>query len=142
MPASPISGGAPAHILALNDDPSVLGLYRDLLEEEGYRVTTRSYVDHDLADIWQLAPDLIVLDYMWAEDDDAWSLLWLLCLDPQTAGLPLVLCTGAVREARRFAHQLEGLGVRVVLQPFDIGRLLAVITAALATGEDGPARDG
>lgn len=141
MSASLIPSGGPAHILALNDNPFVLSLYRDLLEDEGYRVTTRSYVDHDLSDIWQLAPDLIVLDYMWAQDDDAWSLLWLLCLDRQTAALPLVLCTGAVREARMVARQLERLGVRVVLQPFDIDRLLAVIAAALTTGEGEPARD-
>ena len=37
------------HVLAINNDLAVLGLFRELLEEEGYRVSTHPYVDHDLA---------------------------------------------------------------------------------------------
>jgi hypothetical protein len=37
------------HILAINNDPAVLALFRDLLEEAGYQVSTQNYVDRDLA---------------------------------------------------------------------------------------------
>ncbi|MDP9357202.1 MAG: hypothetical protein M3R02_18335, partial [Chloroflexota bacterium] len=56
----------PCHILAINNDLAVLTLFRDLLQDEGYRVSTQTYVDRDLAPIKQLCPDLIILDYMWA----------------------------------------------------------------------------
>jgi len=52
MPSSlsppPLDGYRP-HILAINNDPAVLALFRDLLEEAGYQVSTQNYVDRDLA---------------------------------------------------------------------------------------------
>lgn len=57
------------HILCINNDSAVPALFRDLLQEEGYRVSTRAYVDHDLKTINDLAPDLIVLDDMWSTED-------------------------------------------------------------------------
>ena len=44
----PLDGYRP-HILAINNDPAVLALFRDLLEEAGYQVSTQNYVDRDLA---------------------------------------------------------------------------------------------
>jgi DNA-binding response OmpR family regulator len=52
------------HITAINNDAAVLSLFRDLLEEEGYAVTTQAYLEKDLVAIARLAPDLIILDYM------------------------------------------------------------------------------
>ena len=72
MPSSlsppPLDGYRP-HILAINNDPAVLALFRDLLEEAGYQVSTQNYVDRDLAQFKALKPVLIVLDYMWANED-------------------------------------------------------------------------
>ena len=55
---------ASPHILAIDNDHAVLGLFRDLLEDEGYQVTTQVYVDKDIKVIEALSPDLIILDYM------------------------------------------------------------------------------
>ncbi len=52
------------HVLAINDNVDVLALFTELLEEEGYRVSTQVYVDKDLKAIEDLAPDLINLDDM------------------------------------------------------------------------------
>jgi hypothetical protein len=35
---------------------------------------------------------------MWASEDASWSLLPMLRMEPQTASIPIVLCTGAVPE--------------------------------------------
>lgn len=139
MPSPPASVGGSPHILAITADPFLLSLVHDLLCEEGYRVTTRSYVDHDLTDISQLAPDLIVLTYMWAYEDDSWSLLGLLSRDPGTAAIPLVLCTGEGREVTAFSGYLAERGVWVVREPVEIDRLLAVVAQALAAGRETPA---
>ena len=121
------------HVLVINNDPAVVAVLRDLLEDEGYRVTTRISPERDLDAIAALAPDLVVIDYMWAEDDGGWSLLQLLRLDRRTAGIPIVLCTGAVREVEALRGRLEELDVRVVLKPFNIDELAATIAEALAT---------
>jgi CheY-like chemotaxis protein len=132
--------GRRRHIVAINNDAMVLGLFRDLLEDEGYRVTTQTYLDKDLAALAQLAPDLIILDYMWAEEDNGWSYLQMLRMNPSTATIPIVLCTGAVREVEALASHLDDMAVQVVLKPFNIDRLVDVIAAALSS-EAAPAAE-
>jgi DNA-binding response OmpR family regulator len=119
------------HILCINNDLSVLALFRDLLEDAGYQVSTQPYVDRDLDAIKALQPDLIVLDYMWATEDASWSLLQMLRMDPTTAAIPIVLCTGAVREVEAMEGHLNAMGVNVVFKPFNIGHLLEAIRAQL-----------
>ncbi len=128
-----------AHILAMNDNQAVLALFREVLEDEDYRVSTQTYIDHDLEAIKAAAPDLIVLDYMWATEDASWSLLQMLRMDRETAAIPIVLCTGAAREVEALSGHLEDMGVRVVLKPFNIDQLAAVIAESLAaTGVPSP----
>jgi CheY-like chemotaxis protein len=115
--------------MAINNDVDVLRAFRDLLEDEGYRVTTQIYADRNLGAIVQLAPDLIILDYMWSSDDGGWSLLQMLRMDPRTAPIPIVLCTGAVREVEALKGRLDEMRVRVVLKPFNIDELTATIAA-------------
>jgi CheY-like chemotaxis protein len=115
------------HILAINNDLAVLGLFRDLLTDAGYEVSTQPYVDRDLDGIKTLQPELIVLDYMWATEDASWSLLQMLRMDPGTADIPIILCTGAVREVEAMEGHLESMGVTVVFKPFNIDQLLEAI---------------
>lgn len=122
----------PRHILAINNDADVLDLFRELLQDEGYRVTTQAYADKDLKAIVGLEPDLIVLDYMWPSDDAGWSLLQMLRMEPKTAKIPVVLCTGAVREVEALSGHLTEMRVGVILKPFDIDHLTAAIAEALA----------
>lgn len=131
---------ATRHILAIDDDDAIRSLVRDVLEDEGYRVSTLSATDKDLGPIIATAPDLIVLDYRWAEEDGGWLLLQLLRRDPRTAHLPVVLCTGAVTQVAALGGRLAGLRVAVVFKPFDITQLATAI-AALLTAEATP-RDG
>jgi DNA-binding response OmpR family regulator len=130
---SPLSpNGHQPHILAINNDPAVLALFRDLLQEAGYHVSLHPYVDHDLTEIHGLNPDLIVLDYMWAHEDDSWALLQLLRMDPATATIPIILCTGAVREVEALAPHFFEMGITVVLKPFNIDQLVDAIRERLA----------
>jgi CheY-like chemotaxis protein len=126
------SNGHQPHILAINHSTDLVDLLRDLLTDEGYRVTIQSHLERDLAQFNHLSPDLIMIDYMWATTDENWSLLQLLRLNPPTASTPIVLCTGAIKEAMELAEHLREMRVDVVLKPFDIERLLKVIAAALA----------
>jgi CheY-like chemotaxis protein len=123
--------GHQPHILAINNDPAVLSLFRDLLQEAGYQVSTQNYIDRDLDQIKALKPDLIVLDYMWATEDASWSLLQMLRMDPSTVAIPIVLCTGAVHEVKALEEHLVSMGVTVVLKPFNIDQLVDAIRERL-----------
>ena len=119
--------GRQPHILAINNEAAVLGVFRDLLEEEGFRVSTQTYIDRELEKIKAVVPDLIILDYMWADEDASWSLLQMLRMEPATAQIPIVLCTGAVREAAALQDHLLTMGVTVILKPFNIDQLVDAI---------------
>jgi CheY-like chemotaxis protein len=122
--------GRQPHVLLIDDTQEILDLMRDLLEEEGYRVTTaQAYLDLDK--IKALAPDLIVQDLLFEGMQElGWKFLTLVRLDPELARIPLVLCTAAVRTVNdpAMAEQLDRLGVRVVLKPFTIEDLLTALS--------------
>lgn len=119
------------HILAINDSHEVLEIFRLLLEEEGYRVTTMRYAFKEMAEIRLMKPDLIILDYMWAEEDSGWAMLQMLKLDRTTGAIPIILCTGAKKQVEELDGQLATMNVTVVLKPFDIDALLNAITRRL-----------
>ncbi len=123
--------GKQPHILSIDHTPDILSLLNDLLAEEGFRVTTWNHADKNLAEIVALAPDLITLDYMWSSADDDWSFLQLLRLDRRTAHVPIILCTGAVREVEALGPHLQSMGVAVVFKPFDIDQMIQAVRNAL-----------
>lgn len=119
------------HILAINDSEEVLALFRDLLEEEGYRVSTQLHMTKDLNEIAKLNPDAIILDYMWEREDSGWSLLQMLKMNPPTSSLPIILCTGAVKRIEELKPHLDEVNVRVVYKPFNIDELIEALCLAL-----------
>jgi CheY-like chemotaxis protein len=124
-----------AHVLIVNDTQTILDLTRDLLEAEGYRVST-SIETVDLARITALQPDLIVQDLLFAgqSQETGWKFLLLARLDPEIARIPLILCTAASRTVSdpAMAQNLDRLGVRVMLLPFTRDDLLTAVADELA----------
>ena len=62
--------GRQPHILVINDTQEILDLMQELLEDEGYRVTT-SVALLDITKIKTLAPDIIVQDLLFEGDPGA-----------------------------------------------------------------------
>jgi CheY-like chemotaxis protein len=125
--------GRQPHVLVVDDTQEILDLIKELLEEEGYRVTT-SMARLDLDKVKTLAPDIIIQDLLFEQTQElGWKFLILSQLDPELARIPLILCTAAVRTVNEpaMAEQLDRLGVRVVLKPFLIEDLLSAIAGAL-----------
>ena len=102
------------HILAINSSSDVLSMIRAFLCEEGYQVTTHLIHDRDIPLVADLAPELIILDYQEASDDDGWSTLQMLRLAPGTANIPIVLCTGAISHVEETRDHLRELGIEVL----------------------------
>jgi CheY-like chemotaxis protein len=121
--------GRQPHILIVNDTQEILDLMRELLEEQGYRVTS-SLALLDIDKVKTIAPDVIVQDLLFEGTQElGWKFLTLLRLDPVLARIPLVLCTAAVRTVTNpeMAEQLDLKGIRVVLKPFTIEDLLTTL---------------
>lgn len=136
-------GGAPAaagkadasvaesapHVLVLNDERDLLALFRAVLEDAGYRVTTLTYPVADLGDVHRLAPDAMVLDLLIGGEDLGWQFLQQLRLDRTAAAIPVLVCSAAVRMVDAVQPRLQAMGIEVLLKPFDIDDLLREVAA-------------
>lgn len=63
-----------AHILIVDDEPDIRGLLRDVLEDEGYRVSDAPDAEAARLLVAQQAPDAVLLD-IWMPGEDGLSLL-------------------------------------------------------------------
>jgi adenylate cyclase len=82
----------PAKILVVDDTPLNVKLLRDLLEAKGYAVVTAVNGDEALGKVAADRPDLVLLDVM-MPGLSGYDVCRRIREDPQTALLPVVLCT-------------------------------------------------
>lgn len=123
---------APTRVLVVNDTPEILDMFRVLLEEEGgYDVVLYSFAVMDMREIESVAPDLIILDYVFGRENLGWQMLQKLKMDRKTATVPVIICTAAIKEVQEIEGYLQAQGVRVVPKPFDIDTLLETVKLAL-----------
>lgn len=114
-------------ILAVDDDPDLLGLLGHALSPEGYRVACANSAAAALAAIRQEPPALVILD-LWLEDRAAgWRLLRRLRADPVTLDLPVVVASADIVAVRRYEAALRALGCAILEKPFDLDTLLAIV---------------
>lgn len=125
-----------ARILVVNDTQEILDMFRMLLEEEaGYEVVLYSYTIMDMQEIIHIAPDLIILDYIFGMERLGWQMLQKLRMSRKTAHIPVVICTAATRELQEIEGYLQVQGVRVVPKPFNIDMLLDAVERGLRDAE-------
>jgi DNA-binding response OmpR family regulator len=125
-----------ARIMVINDTQEILELFRDLLTEEGYEVSLYSYGVHAMAEVTQVAPDLIIIDYLIGDEQTGWQMLQKLKMTRPTASIPIIVCTAALHQVKEIEGWLTQKRITVVLKPFDVDDLLAAVRRALGTPED------
>jgi len=121
------------HVLVTEDDPAMRLLLRDILSEDGYRVSVID--DWDPAEVKRLRPDVLLLDYRGDARDSGWDFLMLLKADPETAGIPAIFLTADHQAIEARAERLATLGVRSVLKPFDVVDLVDAVQTAMTAAE-------
>jgi CheY-like chemotaxis protein len=126
----------PTRIMVVNDTQEILQLFREILTDEGYDVILYSYAIQDLDEIERAQPDLIILDYIFGEEQIGWQLLQKLKMHRPTAAIPVVVCTAAAQKVREMEGYLQSKGIGLVLKPFDIDDLLRAVAQALRTRDD------
>lgn len=107
-------------VLIVDDEPAIVDLLSQLLEDEGYRVV--SAVDGQAA--WEAArelrPDLVIADVMMPRMDG------FALVDRLTNGedpVPVILMSAAVESRRK--------GVPFIAKPFDLSELLELVNSYL-----------
>src|SRR5262245_57641571 len=85
-----------AGIAVIDDDTVVVELMHDLLAAgEGYDVVSSPHWVHGFEFVKESSPDLVILDLMMGRELTGWAVLDLLHQDPQTAEIPIILCSAA-----------------------------------------------
>ena len=108
-------------ILIVDDDEDTRIVLQDLLEMNGFAVRTAPGAHRALEAAQASQPSLMLIDYFMPDADGAWLVQQL-----REAGLgevPVVLITGS-NEGR---EEAERLGVRSMVKPFDVNRLLELL---------------
>jgi len=118
------------HIFVINDTVAILELFRSILEDEGFQVSTDGFsieLVEMLDRVKASAPDLIILDFVILDEGKGWQFLQLLKMDRATKEIPVIVCTAAAKLVEELQMHLDAMGVVVVLKPFDIDHLLEEI---------------
>jgi CheY-like chemotaxis protein len=120
-------------VVVINDTKEILELFRDILEGEmGHEVVLMSYAPDELSRIVEAKPDLLIVDFVIGEREmEGWQLLQKMRMHRDTAGIPIIACTAAVKQVRESEAYLLEQGIEVVLKPFTIEQLETAVERAL-----------
>ena len=122
----------PSNILVVDDEPDILALIRDILEDEGYEVDLARDADSARAARRNRRPDLVLLD-IWMPDSDGISLLkeWS---ESDTGDTPVIMMSG--HGTVETAVEATRLGAYDFLEkPLSTAKLLLTIRRALEAAE-------
>jgi len=130
MPEAPL-------ILVVDDEPDILSLNRIILEREGWRVITSGDGVDAIQKAIDRSPDLIVLDVMMPRMN-GYQVCRLLKSDPQTAGIPIIICTVRSLESEKLYAYTSGAD-HYLVKPFDPPELVRMARSILAEAPAPPA---
>jgi CheY-like chemotaxis protein len=118
----PIQGSAAPRrpILVVDDEPAIVVMLQDVLEDAGYAVMTASNGRAALVIAQQSALGLVFSDVMMPQMDGD-TLCQALRADPRTAHLPIILMSAARRPPPSCA------ATALLSKPFDIEVVLALV---------------
>ena len=124
-------------IAVIDDDVVFVELMHDLLANgEGYDVVSSPHWFKSFEFIKQTQPDLVVLDLMMGREQTGWAVLDLVREDPETAHIPIILCSAAAPALSQSKQRLAAQGpIETVAKPFDVDHLLCVIQRLLKLSE-------
>ena len=114
--------------MVINDTQEILELFREILQAEaGYDVELCSYEPQMLEHVKEINPDLLISDHVFGEEKIGWQFIQRLKMDRQTANIPIIVCSGAVKQLREIEGYLTQKGIGVLYKPFDIDELLNLV---------------
>jgi CheY-like chemotaxis protein len=126
-----IRDDGPQHILVIDDALDLVAIYRELLEDEGYRVSVELSPDLMPDSILALAPDLILVDLLFGHEPRGYELIESLKGHPATRDIPVLVCSADAHLLQDLSDQLLAWDCGVMLKPFSLDALLEAIADCL-----------
>ena len=124
-----------AHILVVDDEMDVLSSIAQVLEDDGYEVSTADNGVNALAAMDQRLPDLLVLDIVMPEMHGV-EVCRRVRANPFTAKVPIIFLTAKGRPSD-IAEGLDAGADDYLLKPFDVIELQARVRAVLRRAPGG-----
>ena len=123
------------HVFAVNSSPDFLLIVRELLEGEGYAVTTSSFEANVFTQIVMRQPDALLVDVA-AGESAGWDLLRRLHTEAATTEIPVLVTSTspALLEQAREQAAWYGAERSFLTKPMDLDELLRTIRAMIGTG--------
>jgi DNA-binding response OmpR family regulator len=118
-------------IMIVNDYPEFLDMMAEVLEEEGFEVLTLPKHQGAFEQIKAAQPDLVICDLILETAGAGLSLVDMLTLDPQTTGVPVLVCSAATQYIREIAPSLDAKGILWLEKPFTLEQLMVKVNACL-----------
>lgn len=112
----------PKTVLVVDDNADTRQLLARILEGYTYRVAVATNGEEALEEVSRSRPDAVILDVM-LPTADGWEVLHMLRSVPETASLPVIVCT--VLEQQELAQSLGATDF--VLKPISQGALLVAL---------------
>lgn len=119
-----VSAASRTWIALVDDDTDLVATLTTLLVHEGYAVLGCSDPEEAYERLTSQPPDLLVLDLQLVQPYGGIQLLRRLQLDPRTAGLPTLICSGDEFWMRRLEALVSPTQYSCLRKPFLIDDLL------------------
>lgn len=124
-----------AHVFAVNSSPDFLLIVRELLEDEGYAVTTSDFASNVFTRIVMRQPDALIIDVA-AGETAGWDLLRRLHAEPATTDIPAVVTSTSPELLEQVLEQAAWYGTNRTLltKPMDFDELLGAVRELVGDG--------
>jgi len=116
-------------ILVVDDDPQIVRLLKEYLQQEGYQVLTAHNGQEALHSLHGARPDLLLLD-LGLPDRDGWDVTRTIREDRRVATIPIIMLTARIEESDKIIG-LELGADDYIAKPFNTREVVARVRAVL-----------
>ena len=125
-----------ARIAVINDDPAIVNMLTDFLQDVGYETIDCFAGDGSYDLIRRQHPALVIIDLQMEHPEAGLHVLQKLRADTVTASIPVIICSANGRLLREKATGIHALNGEVLEKPYDLDLLLAKIHILLEVNQD------
>jgi DNA-binding response OmpR family regulator len=122
-------------VAVVNDEAVFAQLLDAVLHDEGYDTLLLQTGEVAYTNIKQRLLRAILLDINVDTPQTSWRFVDLLLLDPQTAGIPLIICAVADQTLRDRTPKLRAAGCTIIEKPFRLSEVVEQVRAAIDKSE-------
>lgn len=118
-------------ILIIDDSPTELHLFQNMLEKNGFATLVADSGEDGLRQARASRPDLILMDVV-MPGMNGFQATRKLTHDPDTSGIPVIMITSKDQETDKIWGMRQG-AVEYLVKPIDEEQLVAKINAVMAS---------